>query len=45
MDKKIAKIQAVNKREGKELKSLKKMDIKQDKKVDKAEKMMKKGCK
>lgn len=35
MDKKISKIQAVNKKEGKELASLKKADVKQDKKIDK----------
>ncbi len=39
MDKKIKKIQAENKKEGNELKSLLKMDKKNDKIVDKAKKM------
>ena len=43
MDKKIAKIQKENKKEGKDLASLKKMDKKQDKKIEKCDmKMMKK---
>jgi hypothetical protein len=42
MDKKIKKIQATNKREGKELSNLLKADHKQDKKIEKCEKKMKK---
>ncbi len=42
MDKQIAKIQAENKKEGKSLASLKKLDKKMDKKCEKAEKMAKK---
>lgn len=41
MDKKIAKIQSENKKEGKELAELKKMDIKQDKKIESCDKMKK----
>ncbi len=44
MDKKIKKLQAENKVEGKGLKSLLKADKKQDKKIEKCDmKMMKKG--
>jgi hypothetical protein len=44
MDKKIAKIQREEKEVGKELASLKKMDKKQDKIVEKAKKKMKGKC-
>ena len=36
MHKKINKISSLNKKEGKELKTLEKMDVKQDKIIDKA---------
>jgi hypothetical protein len=42
MDAKIKKIQAENKKEGKDLKSLLKMDKKHDKKIEKCDMMMKK---
>jgi len=41
MDKKIAKIQSINRKEARELKELKTMDKKQDKKLDKLEKKKK----
>ena len=44
MDKAISKIQKEVKKTGKDLKSLKKADIKQDKIVASAKKMKKKGC-
>jgi hypothetical protein len=44
MDKKIAKIQKETAKVGKDLKSLKKADKVQDKIVEKAKKMKKKGC-
>lgn len=45
MDKKIKKIQAENKKEGKDLSKLLKADKKQDKKMEKCDMMMKKGKK
>ncbi len=44
MDKKIKKIEAKEKSALKETKELLKMDKRQDKIVDKAKKVMKKGC-
>lgn len=45
MDAKIRKIESINKKEGKELKSLEKADKKRDKACDLGKKMMKKGKK
>jgi hypothetical protein len=45
MDAKIRKIEALNKKEGKELKTLERMDKKRDKVCDLGKKMMKKGKK
>ena len=45
MDKKIKKIEKTVAKSGRELKSLEKMDKKNDKIVDNAKMKMKKGCK
>jgi hypothetical protein len=44
MDEKIKKIQKTHEKEGKQLKSLFKQDVKQDKIIDKAKKKMKGKC-